>query len=212
MSTKVLLVDDHQIFLSGLAELVRKIPGIEIVGVADNGRMALDAIRENRPDVVIMDIAMPDVDGIMVTKKALSEFPQPKIICLSMHADQQLIQGMFQAGAVAYLSKDCELSELITAVDKVMAGETFMSSSVLRTVTESYRNGADDTAVALTEREREVLIMLADGLTTKQIAGKLGLSIKTIGTYREHLMDKLDIRSIAGLTKYALRTGLTNPN
>lgn len=210
MSTKLLLVDDHQIFLSGLAELIHKHANIEIVGIASNGFEALNSIRANLPDVVIMDISMPDIDGIKVTQQAMSEFEQLKIICLSMHADQQLIQSMFQAGAVAYLSKDCELSELITAIDKAMSGETYMSSSVLKTVTESYRNSADDRGVALTDREREVLVMLADGLTTKQIAGKLDLSIKTIGTYREHLMEKLNIRSIAGLTKYAIREGLTN--
>lgn len=210
MTIKLLLVDDHQIFLSGLSELIEKSASIEVIGKANNGPDALCAIREHQPDVVIMDIAMPGMDGIKVTRKAVAEFPNLKVICLSMHADQQLIQSMFKAGAVAYLVKDCELSELITAIEKVSAGDTYMSSSVLKTVMDSYRNDSASAGVELTSREREVLVMLADGLTTKQIAGKMELSIKTIGTHREHLMEKLDIHSIAGLTKYALREGLTS--
>ena len=214
MTARVLLVDDHKIFLAGLTELINNTDNMEVVASAADAPQALLAIAEFRPDVVFTDITLPGVDGIKLTRQLAAEFPETKIICLSMHADAQLIESMFKAGAAGYVLKDCELFELVDAVKKVTAGETYMSSSVAEVVAESFRrqgsNARQDSEVELTERERQVLVMLADGLTTKQIASKLGLSAKTIGTYREHLMQKLDIRSVAGLTKYALRKGLTS--
>ncbi len=214
MSTRIVLIDDHKIFLSGLSELIQKRPDLEVVAAVHESTNAVETIRTLRPDVVLVDIAMPDIDGIKLTQQTVDEFPDLRVICLSMHADAQLIESMFKAGAAAYLLKDCEYPELIAAIDKVSAGETYMSASVQEIITASYRAPAEAASkqadVTLTGREREVLIMIADGLTTKQIAGNLDLSIKTIGTYREHLMDKLDIHSVAGLTKFALREGLTN--
>lgn len=214
MSRSILLVDDHQIFVTGLAELLDGTPGLSVSATANSGDEALQLAHQHRPDVMIVDIAMPGLDGISLTRQVALAYPGIRIICLSMHADAQLIASMFKAGVSAYLLKDCELPELLTAIAKVGDGDTYMSASVLKLVTESFRHDPDGenapTASLLTNRERQVLVMLADGMTTKQIAASLGLSIKTIGTYREHLMDKLGIRSIAGLTKYAIREGLTS--
>ena len=214
MSTRILLVDDHKIFLAGLAELINKTANMHVVGTATDARQALELMSECRPDVVFTDITMPGIDGIVLTKQLATEFPTVKIICLSMHADAQLIESMFKAGASAYVLKDCEMAVLIEAIHKVTAGETYMSCSVAEVVADSFRqqgsNAGQVSEAELTEREQQVLVLLADGLTTKQIASELDLSIKTIGTYREHLMQKLDIHSIAGLTKYAIRKGLTS--
>lgn len=214
MSTRILLVDDHKIFLAGLAELINKTANMHVVATATDARQALELMSECRPDVVFTDITMAGIDGIALTKQLATEFPTAKIICLSMHADAQLIESMFKAGASAYVLKDCEMAVLIEAINKVTAGETYMSGSVAEVVANSFRqqagNAGQESDAGLTEREQQVLVLLADGHTTKQIAGELGLSIKTIGTYREHLMQKLDIHSIAGLTKYAIRKGLTN--
>ena len=214
MSKRVLLVDDHKIFLAGLTELINSTDDFEVVATAANGPDALALIARHRPDVVFTDIAMPGIDGIEFTRQLSAEFPTVKIICLSMHADAQLIESMFKAGASAYVFKDCELLDLVEAISKVSAGETYMSASVAEVIAESFRQPEKGTRqgreAALTEREQQVLVLLADGLSTKQVASKLGLSIKTIGTHREHLMHKLNTRSVAGLTKYAIRKGLTS--
>lgn len=213
MSTRILLVDDHRLFLAGLTELIDKTAGMTVVATATDAAQALDAMARFQPDVVFTDITMPGIDGVRLTTQLCSEFPGARVVCLSMHADAQLIEAMFNAGAVGYVLKDCELDELTTAAEKVAAGETYMSSTVAKVIAESFRlrgtGSRKENAVELTERENQVLKMLADGLTTKQIAGALDLSVKTIGTYREQLMHKLDIHSIAGLTKYAIRQGLT---
>lgn len=213
MSKRVLLVDDHKIFLAGLTELINSTGDFEVVATAADGPDALALVARHTPDVVFTDITMPGIDGIEFTRQLAAEFPKVKIICLSMHADAQLIESMFKAGASAYVLKDCELTDLVEAVRKVTAGETYMSGSVAEVIAESFRQPGSATGkggeAALTEREQQVLVLLADGLTTKQVASKLNLSIKTIGSHREHLMRKLKTRSVAGLTKYAIREGLT---
>ncbi len=213
MSKRILLVDDHNIFLAGLTELINKTAGMHVVATATDALQAVRLMTEHEPDVVFTDITMPGIDGFKLTGELVAKFPDVKIICLSMHADAQLIESMFKAGAVGYVLKDCELAELVEAVKKVTAGESYMSGSVTEVLAESFRqqgsSACKDSGVELTEREQQVLVMLADGLTTKQIASQLDLSVKTIGTYREHLMKKLEIHSVAGLTKYAIRQGLT---
>lgn len=213
MITHILLVDDHKIFLAGLAELINTTEGMQVVASTADAQQVRRLVREHAPDVVFTDITMPGIDGFELTKQLVAEYPAVKIICLSMHADLQLIESMFKAGAAGYVLKDCELSELVEAIKQVMSGETFMSASVAKVLAESFREqgikASKKSEVELTERENEILVMLSDGLTTKQIAGRLHLSIKTIGTYREHLMEKIGTHSIAGLTKYAIRKGLT---
>ena len=212
MITRILLVDDHKIFLAGLSELINNSADMQVVATAADAPQALRLIAEHSADVVFTDITMAGIDGFELTKQLVAEFPAVKIICLSMHADAQLIESMFKAGASAFVLKDCELAELVAAVKKVTAGETYMSGSVAEVVAASFRqqrsNAPKEREVKLSKREQQVLVMLADGLTTKKIASKLDLSVKTIGTYREHLMEKLDIHSVAGLTKYAIRKGL----
>lgn len=214
MSIRVALVDDHKIFLSGLAQLLNKTDGIEIVGSAADGMEALNLVESLRPEVVVLDISMPQINGIELARQLLEKDAGLAIVCLSMHEDVQLIESMLKTGARAYLLKDCELSELLAAITAAQAGDTYVSPSVGKLLAESLRVHEavrpKGTLAGLTEREIEVLTMLADGLTTKQVAGKLGLSIKTVGTYREQLMKKLKLRSIAGLTKYAVRAGLSS--
>lgn len=213
MSTRILLVDDHKIFLAGLTELINSTAGMSVVATATDARQALKDVAEYEPDVVFVDITMPEIDGIELTRQLVTENSGVKVICLSMHADAQLIKSMFKAGAMGYVVKDCELAELVEAVRTVSDHETFMSSSVAAVIADSFRkyddNAPKECDANLTARERQVLIMLANGLTTKQIASQLKLSAKTIGTHREHVMQKLDIDSVAALTKYAIRQGLT---
>jgi DNA-binding NarL/FixJ family response regulator len=214
MSTSILLVDDHKIFLAGLAEIIDRTAGMHVVATAADAGQAMLLIRQHRPDIVVTDIAMPGIDGFALSIQIVAEFSDTKIICMTMHADAQMIQAMFKAGAVGYVLTDCELSELIEAIRTVTAGETYMSGSVVKVLAESFRQQRRKTCkvsdVELTEREHQVLVMMADGLTTKQIAGKLRRSTKTVGTYREHLMQKLGVHSVAELTKYAIRRGLAS--
>lgn len=216
MSTRILLVDDHRIFLDGMTELLDRTNDLKVVATATDADQALRLTAEKQPDIVITDITLPDTDGVKLIEQLRSEFPGVKIVCLTMHADAQLIESAFKAGALAYVLKDCELSELIEATRRALNGETYMSGSAAEAVADSFRlkalTAAQSAEANLTERERQVLLMLAEGLTTKQIAGNLNLSVKTIGTHRESLMKKLDIHSVAGLTKYAIRRGMTTVN
>lgn len=216
MSKRILLVDDHRIFLGGMTELLDRTDELKVVATATDADQALRLTAEKQPDIVITDITLPGTDGVKLTKQLTSEFPAVKVVCLTMHADAQLIESAFNAGALAYVLKDCELSELIEATRRALVGETYISASAAEAVADSFRLKAStaeqNNEANLTERERQVLLMLAEGLTTKQIAGSLNLSVKTIGTYRESVMKKLDIHSVAGLTKYAIRRGLTTVN
>ncbi len=210
---KILVSDDHKIIREGLRSLVAKEPDMEIVAEAENGRMALDMVQRLSPDIIIMDVTMPDMNGIEATKKILADYPGVKIIALSMHADKRYIMEMLNAGAVGYLLKDCAFEELVQAIRAVMSDRVFLSPCISGIVIEDYiRNlpmNVQSASTVLTSREREVLQLIAEGLTTKMIASRLNVSTKTIETHRRQIMDKLNIRSIAALTKFAIREGLT---
>jgi two-component system response regulator NreC len=214
MNIKVLLADDHKIIRDGLRSLIERHPEMEVVGEADNGRMTIQLARELEPDVVIMDISMPDLNGIDATHQIVADVPGTKIIALSMHSDKRFVVGMFKAGASGYLLKDCAFDELEQAVNTVLADHTYLSPKIATVVIKDYvpQILTEDTSVfsVLTEREREVLQLLAEGKTTKQIASSLYLSVKTIETYRQRIMDKLDIHNLAELIKFAIREGLTS--
>jgi len=212
--TRIVVADDHELFLAGLVALLEKEPDLEIVAKAKDGREALRAAREREPDLVITDLEMPGLNGIEATRRITSELPRVKVLCVSMYAESHFVEAAFEAGALGYLLKDCALDELVRAIHVVTAGRTYISPSVAGTVVDVLRENrprVDSSAFAvLTDREREVLQLLAEGRTTREIASELYMSPKTVATHREHLMAKLRIRSIAGLTKYAILHGLTS--
>lgn len=211
--TRVLLVDDHKILREGLRTLLEQEGDIQVVGEAENGRSSVKLAGELAPDVVIMDVAMPDLNGIDATRRITEADPNARVLALSMHSDGRYIRGMLQAGARGYILKDCAAEELTRAVRTVMANQVYVSPGVTGTIVNDYvrqlsSSDADEPAL-LTHREREVLQLLAEGGSTAQIAERLHLSVKTVETHRKRIMDKLGLRSIAELTKYAIREGLT---
>jgi len=213
VTVKIILTDDHKIVREGLRTLLENEPGMEVVGEAESGRIAVQLARKLKPDVVIMDVSMPDLNGIEATAQILHEHADIKIIALSMYSDKRFVSGILKAGASGYLLKDCAFEELVTAIRAAVAGQTFLSPGITGQVIHDYirrLSESDDSSSLLTSREREVLQMLAEGKTTKQMAEQLNLSVKTVETHRRQIMDKLDLRSVAELTKYAIREGLTS--
>ena len=213
MAIKVLLADDHQILRQGLRTLLEREPDLEVVAEADNGRSTVRLARETQPEVIIMDVAMPDLNGIEATRQIISEMPKVKVIALSMYADRRFVANMLKAGASGYLLKDCASEELVRAIRVVLAHKTFLSPGVTDIVVKDYVQTPQgpDTSVfsVLSNREREVLQLMAEGKSTNQIAECLHVSVKTVETHRQQMMQKLKIHSVAELTKYAIREGLT---
>ena len=211
--TRVLLVDDHKILREGLRTLLEQEDDIQIIGEADNGRTSVKLANELAPDVVIMDLAMPDLNGIDATRRITESEPKVRVLALSMHSDGRYVRGMLRAGARGYILKDCAAEELTRAIRTVMADQVYVSPGVTGTIVKDYIQqisaSQDDGVATLTHREREVLQMLAEGGSTARIAAELHLSVKTVETHRKRIMDKLGLRSIAELTKYAIREGIT---
>ena len=209
--TRVLLADDHKILRQGLRTLLEQEEDIHVVGEADNGRASVKLASELAPDVVIMDVAMPDLNGIDATRRITESEPGTRVLALSMHSDGRYVKGMLQAGARGYILKDCAAEELTRAIRTVMAGQVYVSPGVTGAIVDDYvrQLSATDKPATLTHREREVLQLLAEGASTANIAAELHLSVKTIETHRKRIMDKLSLRSIAELTKYAIREGIT---
>ena len=216
MSIRVLIADDHKIMLAGLRSLLEKQTDIEVVGEADNGRKAVRMAQEKKPDVIVMDVSMPDLNGIEATKQIIESLPETRVIALSMHSDKRFVMGMLRAGASGYLLKDCASQELANAIDQVAGGKKYLSPEITGVVIDDFllgRGSSEEVAIAasqLSPREREVLQLIAEGWSTKQTASHLYVSIKTIETHRRQIMKKLDLHSIADLTKYAIREGLTS--
>jgi two-component system response regulator NreC len=209
---RVLLADDHKILRQGLRTLLEQEADIDVVGEADNGRASVKLAGELAPDVVIMDVAMPDLNGIDATHRITEADPGARVLALSMHSDGRYVKGMLQAGARGYILKDCASEELTRAIRTVMAGQVYVSPGVTGVIVNDYvrqLSAATGEPATLSQREREVLQLLAEGASTAAIAADLHLSVKTIETHRKRIMDKLELRSIAELTKYAIREGIT---
>jgi RNA polymerase sigma factor (sigma-70 family) len=214
MMVKILLADDHKIVRDGLRDLLSQQTNIQVVGEADNGRITVQTARELSPDLVIMDITMPELNGIEATRQIKTMNPDTKIIALSMHSDKRFISEIFKAGASGYLLKESAFEELIKAIRAVMRNQTYIRPQIASQMLKEYLNltNMDNTSVfsILSPREREVLQLLAEGKSTKEIADNLNVSVKTIETHRQQIMEKLNIHNIAELTKYAIREGLTS--
>lgn len=212
MNIGIVLADDHVMFMSGLRALLEKQRDLEVIAEVRDGREAVKVAREKKPDLVIMDVSMPGMNGIEATRQITGELAGVKILCLSMHANEQFVGDAFEGGASGYLLKESAFEEMLTAIRAVMANQRYLSPAVAGPVIEGYRalrSGHSSSLSRLTGREREVLQLVAEGRSTKDIAGRLHLSIKTIDTHRRRIMEKLSVHSIAGLTKYAIRYGLT---
>jgi DNA-binding NarL/FixJ family response regulator len=212
MDTKVLLVDDHAILRDGLKMVLDAQPGITVVGEAENGREALDLVEELHPDVVVMDIAMPQMNGAEATRQIKRRFPQTRVVILTMHENQQYLMQIVNAGATGAVLKRSAGSELVTAVKAAARGESFFSPSMASMLLEDYRvrlqEDEPDDADMFTEREREVLQLVAEGKTNKEISDLLTVSIKTVQTHRAHIMEKLGAHDRTDLVRYAMRKGI----
>lgn len=209
---RVVVADDHKVFLEGLCSLVKDEADIEIVGKASGGVELLELVGSLKPDVVISDISMPDMNGITAAQKITQEFPDTRIIALSMHKDRQFVREILKTNAYGFLLKDCCFDELAEAVRSAMKGEVCLSKPLQDSVVLDYigklRNPQDE-EITLSSRESEVLKLIAEGLSTKDVAEKLCISVKTVETHRRQIMQKTKYSSVAELTKYAIRCGLT---
>jgi two-component system response regulator NreC len=213
MNIRILIADDHKIFRDGLRPLLERQPDMEVVGEAEDGLQALELVRKTRADVVVMDISMPGLNGVDATRHLMREPAPPKVVALSMHSDRRFVLGMLKAGASAYLLKDCGFKELASVIRDVLGGKICLGSRINDSVIQEYIRLAREQEGAgspLSPREREVLQLLAEGASTKEIADRLCISVKTVESHRKQIMDKLDLHSVAELTKYAIREGLTS--
>lgn len=213
--TRVLLADDHSLIRIGVRTLVEQLGGMEVVGEASDGRMALEMIKKHYTDFVLMDIGMAGMNGLEATARVTKDFPGVKVIILSMHATEEYVWQALRAGACGYLLKDSGLSKLELAINAVMKGEMYLTPTVNKKVVMDYleRLDTDQPPIErLTRRQREILQLIAEGNTVKEIAWELNLSVKTIETHRSQLMDRLDIHDVAGLVRYAMRMGIIEPD
>jgi DNA-binding NarL/FixJ family response regulator len=208
---RVILADDHTLVRSGMRALLDQLQGIEVVAEASDGRAALELVERYRPHVVLMDIAMPELNGIEAAERIVRHHPDVRVILLSMHSDEAYVTKALDVGAAGYVLKNADAAELEMAVRAVARGDGYLSPAVARHVVRgAVRRGESDTT-QLTPRQREILQLIAEGASTKQIAAKLGLSVKTVETHRAKLMERLDIHDVAGLVRYAIRAGFIGP-
>jgi len=213
MPIRVVLADDHVLIRAGLRALLHSLPNIEVIAEASDGHEAVEVIARHQPDVVIMDIGMPGLNGVDSTRRIVKQFPGTRVVILSMHANEEYVGRALEAGAMGYLLKGAEPAELELVFKAVMRGETYLSPSIAKHLVQDYlshRKEKTQPLPDLTGRQREVLQLIAEGCSTKDIANKLKLSVKTVDTHRSELMHRLDIHDVAGLVRYAIRTGLVS--
>ncbi len=210
----ILIVDDHDIVRHGLKQSLGQEKDMMVVAEADTGRLAVELVHQYRPDIVIMDVSMPDLNGIEATKQILKLHPDAKIIALSMHPEKQFVLSMINAGARGYLLKTNLFEELLTAIRMVISGKVFFSSDIMEHIVKSAVSTCDEKELlifnTLTSREREILQLLAEGRTKAYIAKQLYISKRTVDSHRAHIMRKLDLDNIPALTKFAIRHGITS--
>jgi len=210
---RIMIVDDHKILREGLRKLIGDHGRFEVIGEAHNGRDAVRQARQLMPDIIIMDVAMADMNGIEATRQLRALLPDTHVLGLSMHSDSRYVKQMLEAGALGYLLKENAFEEIITALESVSQGRMYVSPEASGSLLQDVVSGSPNTDEAespLTARERETLQLIAEGYTTAQIAERLFVSTKTVETHRKKLMDKLDLFSVAELTKYAIRHGITS--
>lgn len=211
MQVRVLLADDHALVRAGLRKLLESLPDIEVVGEADDGQAVLTLAGQLHPHLVLMDIAMPGLNGLEAAARLTKLHPQTRVLILSMHQNEDYVRQALRAGAAGYLLKDAAPVELEHALKAVLRGQTYLSPAVSKGVMSDYvqrLRGEESPGEALTPRQREVLQLVAEGKSTKEIARRLGLSVKTVETHRSQLMKQLDLHDVAALVRYAIRTGL----
>jgi len=207
---KILVADDHPVVRKGLQSCLARVDRLKLVGEASDGEEALKKTRELHPDVVLMDISMPRMNGLAVTEVLRKEAPNVKILVLSVHNNKEYVFRIIQAGAHGYISKEAPPEELLRAIESVHTGEPFFSPEIARAALNQIvtSGGKKEPFAQLTSREREVLILIAEGQSNKEIASRLGIGVRTIETHRERIMRRLDIHSVAGLTKFAIANGM----
>lgn len=211
MSTKVLIADDHQLFREGLVNLLSSAPDVEVIGEAEDGRDATEKAKKLKPDVLLIDIGMPNMNGIEATRILKKEMPDLKIIAVSMHSDRQFVKGILEAGADGYLLKNCTYRQLIDAIQSVKSGKKYLSDDITEMIIKGYLDPAETASegyAELSEREMEILKLYAEGQSTREISEKLFISVKTVGTHKQHILEKLGLKTNADLVKYAIKEGL----
>jgi len=209
---KVLIADDHPVVRKGLQSCLAKHDNLKVVGEACDGDEAVRKTRELSPDLVLMDITMPKMNGLAVTELLRKETPRTKVLVLSVHSNKDYIFRVIQAGAHGYVSKEAPPDELVRAIESVFEGEPFFSEDIARAALNQFvaTGGKKEPFAQLTSRERQVLVLIAEGQSNKEIASKLGIGVRTIETHRERIMRRLDIHSVAGLTKFAIANGMVS--
>lgn len=210
---RVMIVEDHALVRAGMRALLQKISGIEVVADVGDGAEALKVVQRDAPDLVLMDIAMPGLNGLDATARIMKESSTTRVILLSMYANEEYLRQALQIGASGYLLKGAELSELELAIRTVSRGETYLTPAVAKYVVEAYRNRSGEPSsplARLSGRQREILQLIAEGCTTKDIAQRLNLSVKTVETHRAQLMERLEIHDVPGLVRLAIRVGLVH--
>lgn len=213
--TSVLIADDHTLVRAGIRALVEKLQEVQVIAEASDGREALHMVKTYQPQVVLMDISMPGLNGLEATRQMVKEFPRTNVLILSMHASEEYVWQALSAGAAGYLLKGALLAELSLAIKAVTRGETYLSPPLSKQVIKDYlrRVGGKETLLQrLTPRQREILQLIAEGATTKGIARRLNISVKTVETHRAQLMERLDIHDVAGLVRYAIKSGMVQTN
>ncbi len=212
---RVMIVEDHALVRAGMRALLEKIDGIDVVSAVGDGWEAVKAVQTDAPDLVLMDIAMPGLNGLDATSRIVKESPATRVILLSMHANEEYLQQALQSGALGYLLKGAELAELELAIKTVSRGESYLTPAVAKYAIEAYREkseGPTGPLAKLSMRQREILQLIAEGHTTKDIAQRLNVSVKTVETHRAHLMERLEIHDVPGLVRFAVRVGLIQPD
>jgi two-component system nitrate/nitrite response regulator NarL len=206
---RLLLADDHPVVRKGIGSCLARHQNLEIIGEASDGLETIRKARELAPDIILMDIDMPHMNGLAVTEALRKELPAVKVLILSMHSNTEYVLRIIQSGARGYVLKEASPEELVKAIETVESGESFFSSDVARAALNQYvRGGTESSSMQLTRREREVLVQIAEGLSNKEIANHLGVGVRTVETHRERIMRKLNIHSVAGLTKFAIAKGM----